>query len=186
MVLLYLLGLYSFRFDLWHSYPAIRWMVRECLVLDPNLQRANKSDILKKLGPPDVQEGRYVWFPRNEFRPRGDLRFEVGASNEITRIHFLWGNWRPSKELPMDLKTWGHQDELTQWAMNADLVRRWPKGDFRGQLDKVGDVLKAFPGAVFIDYWGYASDGGSGIGGSLDFEFNEDGYVVRVRKGYID
>jgi hypothetical protein len=70
--------------------------------------------------------------------------------------------------------------------MNADLVRRWPSGAFRGQIDTVTDVLVRFPGAVFIDYWQFASDGSSGLSGSLDFEFGPDGHIRKVRCGYID
>jgi hypothetical protein len=70
--------------------------------------------------------------------------------------------------------------------MNANLVRHWPGDKFRGKIESVSDVLTHFPGAVFIDTWQFASDGGHGLGGSLDIEFEPDGRIRQVRCGYID
>ena len=154
--------------------------------VDPGLRRSTKTEIRIRVGSPDAVEGRYCWFPRDLHQKTGDLRFEIGDSNQITRVHFLWGEWKPARELPMDLSSWRDQPEIDRWAMNADLVRRWPNAEFNGKIESVTDVLTHFPGAVFIDYWKLASDGGDGLGGSLDFEFEPDGRVKKVRCGYID
>jgi len=156
------------------------------ILVDPGLRRATKTEIRALLGSPDAVGGRYCWFPRDLHQKTGDLRIEIGDSNEITRVHFLWGEWKPIGELPMDLASWKDQSEVDRWAMNADLVRRWPSPDFGGKIESVNEVLKHFPGAVFIDSWQFASDGDHGLGGSLDFEFEPDGRIRNTRCGYID
>jgi len=86
----------------------------------------------------------------------------------------------------MDLEKWKDMNEPIKWAMNADLVERWPKGDFRDQLKTVDDVFRFFPGVIFIDSIEYASDRGDGLFGALIFEFEPDGSVREMRAGYID
>jgi hypothetical protein len=184
--LLVLAGLFAFRFALWRNHPNLRWILRPLILADPRLERAGKTEIRALLGSPDVVEGRYCWFSRDLHQKTGDLRFEIGDSNQVTRVHFLWGEWKPTRELPMDLRSWKDQSEVDRWAMNADLVRRWPSSGFGGKIESVTDVLTHFPGAVFIDYWQFASDGGRGLGGSIDFEFEPDGRIRKARCGYID
>ena len=179
-------GLFTFRFGLWRSHPKLRWVLRPLILVDPGLKRNSKTEMRALLGSPDAVEGRYCWFPRDLHQKTGDLRFEIGDSNQVTRVHFLWGEWRPTRELPMDLRSWKDQSEVDRWAMNADLVRRWPSNDFGGKIESVTDVLTHFPGAVFIDCWQFASDGGHGLGGSVDFEFEPDGKIRKARCGYID
>jgi hypothetical protein len=185
VLVLLVASLFTFRFVLWRSQPNIRWVLRPLILADPGLRRTTKTEIRKSLGPPSVVEGRYCWFPQDFNQKTGDLRFEIGDSNEVTRIHFLWGEWKPTSEIPMDLATWKDLPEAQRWAMNADLVRRWPGSDFRGKIESVSDVLMHFPGAVFINHWQFASDGGDGLGGSLDFVFEPDGRIRKARCGYI-
>lgn len=182
-IVLTIAGLFTFRFDLWRGHPKLRSILRPLIFADPGARRSTKADIRALLGRPDTVEGRYCWFPRELGRMTGDLRFEIGDSNEVTRVRFLWRDWKPTKEIPIDLESWKDQSEVERWAMNADMVRRWPSGAFRGKIETVNDVLTHFPGAVFIDYWQFASDGSDGLGGSLDFEFEPDGRVKRVRCG---
>jgi hypothetical protein len=162
---------FVFRFDLWRDHPGTRWIVRPLILADPTVRGSSKAELQLLLGKPDVIEGRYCWFPRDLGRMTGDLRFDIGDSNEVTQVRFVWRDWRPTVEIPIDLESWKDQPEAGRWAMNADLVRRWPNGAFRGKIETVADVLTHFPGAVFIDYWQFASDGGDGLGVSLDFEF---------------
>ena len=61
-----------------------------------------------------------------------------------------------------------------------------PRGEFRDQLRSVDDVLRFFPGAVFIDQWKYATDGKNGLGGSLLPIFGTDGRIDEVTYSYID
>jgi hypothetical protein len=178
--------LFVFRFDLWRDHAGIRWVVRPLILADPSVRGSSKVELRLLLGPPDVIEGRYCWFPRELGQMTGDLRFDIGDSNEVTQIRFVWRDWKPTAEIPIDLESWKDQPEAGRWAMNADLMRRWPSGAFRREIETVTDVLRYFPGAVFIDYWQFASDGGGGLGGSLDFEFEPDGRVKDVRCGYID
>ena len=185
-ILLMLGGLYAFRFTLWREYPTLRAVLRPVLLADPSLRRATKAEVLDLLGEADIVEERYCWFPRDLDKMTGDLRFEIGDSNQIRRVHFIWRDWVPKATRTMDLTNWKYQDEPTKWEMNADLVRRWPDGDFQGHLDTVDDVLKSFPGYLFIDYLQFASDGSDGLGGSLDFEFEPDGSIRKIRTGYID
>ena len=186
VVVILVVCLYALRFQLWRHHPNLRTILRPVLVGDPWLRRATRSEIQMLLGAPDVVEGRYCWFPGELRRSTGDLRFEIGSTNQITGIHFLWRDWNAKREVPMDLERWKDSTEEERWAMNADLVRRWPRGDFRGRIDDVHDVLRYFPGTVFIEYWQYASDGRGGLGGSLDFEFDAEGAIRKVRTGYID
>lgn len=185
-VVLLVIGLFVFRFALWRNHPNLRWALRPLLLVDPGLRHASKTEVRALLGAPDAIEGRYCWFPRDLHQKSGDLRFEIGESNEVTRIHFLWGDWKPTKELPMKLEAWKNRSEADRWAMNTDLVGRSENGEFRAKLKSVADVLKHFPGTVFIDCWQFASDGGHGLNGSLDFEFDPDGRIRKVRCGYID
>jgi len=187
-LLFLIVGLYISRFALWHGYPKLRPFVRPILLVDPTLCYATKTEVRHLLGPPDITERRYCWIPRELVggSMTGDLVFRIDDSNKLARVHFLYGDWKPTRTLPMDLEAWKDQSEADRWAMNADLVQRWPKGDFRGRLETVNDVLKYFPAAIFIDYWQYASDGEDGIGGSLGFMFEPDGSVREVTAGYID
>ena len=187
VLLLLLVGsVYAFRFELWRKHAGLRSIVRPFLLVDPTLRRAEKPDVRKLLGEPTVVQGRYCWFPRDLHQMTGDLKFEIDSSNQVSRLHFIWRDWTPSKVMPMNLASWEDQTESDRWAMNADLVQRWPTGEFRESLRTVHDVLKHFPGAVFIDHWQYASDGAYGLGGSLDFAFEPDGRIRKVRSGYID
>src|SRR5262245_5775909 len=126
VIVLVAAGLFTFRFELWRNHPKLRWVLRPLILVDPGLRRNSKTEIRALLGPPDVVEGRYCWFPRDLHQKTGDLRFEIGDSNEVTRVHFLWGDWKPTRELPIDLGSWKSHPETERWAMNANLVRRWP------------------------------------------------------------
>ncbi len=178
--------LLTFRFALWRAHPKLRPLIRPLILGDPVIRDSTKAEIRRLLGQPDTVDGRYCWFPRELGQMTGDLRFEIGDSNEVTRVHFLWRDWKPTKEIPFDLESWKVRSEVDRWAMNADLVHRWPDGAFRGKIDTVTDVLTHFPGTVFIDSWQFASDGGDGLGGSLDFGFNPNGRVKNMWRGYID
>jgi hypothetical protein len=185
-VVLIVTGLFIFRFNLWRDYPKLRWVLRPLIIADLGIRRLTKAEVRTLLGQPDTVEGRYCWFPRELGQMTGDLRFEIGDSNEVTRVHFLWGNWNSTNEIPIEVESWKDRSEVDRWAMNANLVRRWPSGAFKGKIETVTDVLTYFPGAVFIDCWQFSSDGDDGFAGSLDLRFKPDGGVKDVGCGYID
>jgi hypothetical protein len=87
LCVLLLVGFVS-RYWLWRSVPILPYGLLPILRFDPQLRCASREEVLKRLGEPYYEEGRYSYVPAKE--ERAGVIFNYDASNRISHVNFCF------------------------------------------------------------------------------------------------
>jgi len=186
LCVLLLVGFVS-RYWLWRSVPILPYGLLPILRFDPQLRCASREEVLKRLGEPYYEEGRYSYVPAKE--ERAGVIFNYDASNRISHVNFCFstGLYGPAEPIVFDPSKWQSSPARVQSAMSADLIVKCEAGEGPADLETVKDVHRYFPGAVFWDQFSYPANQSPGFcTPTLFVDFEPDGSVESVTIGGFD